>query len=131
MNQNKHGGLLALATALYLINQTPSHAASGSIAGARITKVWHAIDTARGPNGRAWITLDTRFDLVGGCAYMGAVDAPPNWTLEFYVEHASFKAMYAQALLAYADGSRVTLWYDDGFGSGTTCRITSVVIEKT
>lgn len=62
---------------------------------------------------------------------MGAVDAPPNWSLEFYVEHGSFKAMYAQALLAFSQGASVMVHYDDGYGSGTTCRITSIVVERT
>jgi hypothetical protein len=104
-------------------------AATGSVTGVHVSKVWHDTTTTRGPSGRAWLTLSGRFNTVGSCLYMGAVDAPPNWGLEFHVEHASFKAMYAQALTAYAIKSPVTIYYDDGFGGGTTCRITAIVIE--
>jgi hypothetical protein len=112
-----------------LCSFTPAHAATGSISGVQIVKVWHNSEATRGPGGRAWVTLSARFNTVGNCVYMGGIDSPPNWGLEFQVEHGSFKAMYAQALTAYSTKSLVTIHFDDGFAGATTCRITSIILE--
>lgn len=104
-------------------------AATGTVSGVTIAKVMHNTELTRGTKGRAWITLSGRFNPVGDCVFMGGIDSPANWALEFHVEHEAFKAMYAQALTAYAMKSLVTIHYDDGFAGSTTCRITSINIE--
>jgi hypothetical protein len=114
---------------LAILAAANAFAATGSITGTLVSRVWHYTDTTRGPGGRAYVTVTSRFNTVGGCLYGGGIDAPQNWFLEFHVEHGSFKAMYAQALLAYANKSMVTIYYDDGFGSGTSCRITGFILD--
>lgn len=104
-------------------------AASGSISDARITQVQSYRSSPFGSNGSYYITLDTRFTLAGVCLYSGNIDAPPNWMLQFDAEHASFKSMYATALTAHSSGRNVQVFYDDGFGSGTTCRIIGLVVD--
>jgi len=121
---------LALFAASFVFFSGTSNAASASLNGAFITKVQHDLSTTRGPNGRAYITIDRHFPLAGVCMYSGGVDAPSGWMLEFSVEHGSFKSMLALALTAYAAGHSVNLDYDDGFGPGTTCRITNLQIAE-
>jgi len=120
---------ISVLAAVATFGASSAFGASASIDGAFITGVLHDIETTRGPSGRAWIALDRHFPLAGGCVYFGAIDGPSGWMLEYTVESASFNAMFALALTAYSSGRSVHVDYDDGFGSGTTCRITNIFIS--
>lgn len=113
-----------------LLISAPGLAATGSVSGAVITQLQTFRSSNSGASGSFYVTLDTRFTLAGGCLYGGNIDAPANWILQFDAEHASFKAIYATALSAHAAAKLVQVFYDDGFGPGTSCRITGLVVEN-
>jgi hypothetical protein len=102
---------------------------SAFISGAYIVKVEHDLSNVRGPNGRGYIYLDRTFPVPGVCSYGGGLNQPGGWYLEFSAEHGSFRPLFTLAITAYASGRSIRVDYDDGFGSGTSCRITSLRIE--
>jgi hypothetical protein len=103
-------------------------AASSYEANIHVVKLQQNTDATRGPSGRAFIQLDRAFTLPGVCVYAGGSNTPAGWTLEMNVEHPSFKSMWALAMIAYSTGRGIDVYFDDNFGAGTTCRVTSIVL---
>lgn len=126
---SKNHLLRPTAQALLICLFASTASASATISNALITRIQHEISSPRGPNGRAWIAIDRTFPLTGNCLYAGTVNGPAGWMLEFDTEHGSFKSFFASALAAYSSGRTVEITYDDGFGAGTTCRITGLVVS--
>lgn len=121
-------GFAAAIATVGLLAPVAAGAASSVELGVHIVKLQHVVDSTRGPRGRAFIALDRTFALPGVCVYSGGVNAPSGWKLEFIAEDPSFNSMWALAMIAYSSGRSVDVYFDDGFGAGTTCRVTSIVI---
>jgi hypothetical protein len=111
-----------------LLSPVAVHASSSSETNIHIVKLQQDTDTTRGPSGRAYIQLDRAFALPGVCVYSGGNNTPSGWKLEMNVEHPSFKSMWALAITAYTAGRSIDVYFDDNFGGGTTCRVTSIII---
>lgn len=87
-----------------------------------------AEDEVRGPNGRAYMITNQKIPLKGVSSGYCLRIGPGNPGLEFDAESSTFDSFYSRAYYAYENNKTVFVRYDNSYGSGHNCKLTSIEI---
>jgi hypothetical protein len=119
-----------LAAGILSISGTCAVAAAASMSAVKIIGVAQTIPYPSQEHGYVYVHVDYHFSLPGVCKYSGDVDAPDRWMLRINSDDNAYHGLLALAITAYTTDKTVRIDYDDGFGTGSECRVTAIFLQN-